>query len=176
MQDPARPAEAPTRESNDVVASLPPVESLTIESDFSPFFQPKVPEELRRKAVKKLFADPHFNVMDGLDTYIDDYSKPDPILPGMLRQINHAYELLGFGDEDRKAAAEACRPGERPAPDLIRGRDPSAGGRGTSTEQVGGQANMGPGFRRDDSMEPSAAVPLEPASNSGTPDTASRND
>ena len=29
--------------------------------------------------MKKLFSDPHFNVMDGLDTYIDDYGKPDPI-------------------------------------------------------------------------------------------------
>ena len=31
--------------------------------------------------MKKLFSDPHFNVMDGLDTYIDDYGKPDPIPP-----------------------------------------------------------------------------------------------
>ena len=31
--------------------------------------------------MKKLFADPHYNVMDGLDVYIDDYSKPDPIPP-----------------------------------------------------------------------------------------------
>ena len=29
--------------------------------------------------MKKLFSDPHFNVMDGLDTYIDDYGKPDPL-------------------------------------------------------------------------------------------------
>ena len=30
-------------------------------------------------AMKKLFTDPHFNVMDGLDIYIDDYRKPDPL-------------------------------------------------------------------------------------------------
>jgi hypothetical protein len=44
-----------------------------------------VAPEVKNAAIKKLFADPHFNVMDGLDTYIDDYSKPDPIPPEMLR-------------------------------------------------------------------------------------------
>src|SRR6185295_8282850 len=73
---------------------LPPIESLTIESDYSPFFRQDVSEELRRAAVKKLFADPHFNVMDGLDTYIDDYSKPDPIPPAMLAALNQARGFL----------------------------------------------------------------------------------
>jgi hypothetical protein len=37
--------------------------------------------------LKQLFRDPHFNVMDGLDVYIDDYSKPDPIDPDIVRQM-----------------------------------------------------------------------------------------
>jgi hypothetical protein len=40
-----------------------------------------VAPEVKNAAFKKLFADPHFNVMDGLDIYIDDYSKPDPLPP-----------------------------------------------------------------------------------------------
>jgi hypothetical protein len=84
------PAAAQPPARDEVVAALPPVESLTIDSDYSAFFQPKVPESLRRAAVKKLFADPRFNVMDGLDTYIDDYTKPDPIPEAMLRSLNHA--------------------------------------------------------------------------------------
>ena len=40
-----------------------------------------VAPDVKNAAMKKLFADPHFNVMDGMDTYIDDYSKPDPIPP-----------------------------------------------------------------------------------------------
>jgi hypothetical protein len=36
---------------------------------------------VRNAALKKLFTDPHFNVMDGLDVYIDDYGKPDPCRP-----------------------------------------------------------------------------------------------
>jgi hypothetical protein len=66
---------------------LPPVESLTIDSDFTAFLQPKVDETLKRQALKQLFRDPHFNVMDGLDVYIDDYSIPDPISPEIVRQL-----------------------------------------------------------------------------------------
>ena len=68
-------------------AELPAVETLSFESDFSAFLQPKVEESLRRQALKKLFADPRFNVMDGLDVYIDDYGKPDPISPELVRQL-----------------------------------------------------------------------------------------
>lgn len=67
--------------------ALPPVESLTFESDFTAFLQPKVDEVLKRQALKQLFRDPRFNVMDGLDVYIDDYSKPDPISPDIVRQL-----------------------------------------------------------------------------------------
>ncbi len=59
--------------------ALPAIESLTAESDFAAFMQPKVPEALRRQALKKMFSNPHFNVMDGLDIYIDDYSVGTPI-------------------------------------------------------------------------------------------------
>jgi hypothetical protein len=69
------------------VVDLPPVETLTIDSDFAPFFQPKVGETLKRQALKQLFRDPHFNVMDGLDTYIGDYSIPDPISADVVRQM-----------------------------------------------------------------------------------------
>ncbi|MEO8304169.1 MAG: DUF3306 domain-containing protein [Betaproteobacteria bacterium] len=68
-------------------APLPPVESLTIDSDFTAFLEPKVDEGLRRQALRQLFRDPHFNVMDGLDTYIADYSIPDPISPEIVRQL-----------------------------------------------------------------------------------------
>jgi hypothetical protein len=67
--------------------ALPPVESLTGDSDFSAFMQPQVDEALKRRALKQLFRDPHFNVMDGLDVYIDDYSKPDPISPEIVREM-----------------------------------------------------------------------------------------
>src|SRR5207248_11102920 len=73
---------------------LPPVESLTFDSDFTAFLRPEVDEALKRKALKKLLHDPRFNVMDGLDVYIDDYSKPDPIEPEVVRQLMQARYLF----------------------------------------------------------------------------------
>jgi hypothetical protein len=67
---------------------LPPVESLCFESDFTAFMKPEVDGILRRQALKTLFQDPRFNVMDGLDVYIDDYSKPDPLPAGWLERMN----------------------------------------------------------------------------------------
>jgi hypothetical protein len=37
--------------------------------------------------------------MDGLDTYIDDYSKPDPLPASMARQLASAKFLKLFDDE-----------------------------------------------------------------------------
>ena len=58
------------------------------------FLQPKVDESLKRQALRKLFADPRFNVMDGLDVYIDDYSKFEPIPPELVAQLNQAKFLF----------------------------------------------------------------------------------
>ena len=73
--------------------ALPPVESLTSESDFAPFMRPDVDAGLRRQALKTLFGDPRFNVMDGLDVYIDDYSKPDPLPAGWLEKMEQVARL-----------------------------------------------------------------------------------
>ncbi len=84
---------------------LPPVETLKgLVSEYREFLRPGVDEKLRRAALGKLFRDPHFNVMDGLDVYIDDYSKPDPIPDAMLKTLAHAKGLLF--DEEKEAAAE----------------------------------------------------------------------
>lgn len=55
--------------------------------DFSAFMKPDVDPAVQQAALKKMFTDPHFNVMDGLDIYIDDYSKPDPLPQGMLERM-----------------------------------------------------------------------------------------
>ncbi|MZR46457.1 DUF3306 domain-containing protein, partial [Escherichia coli] len=49
--------------------TLEDASKLTPSDDFSPFVAHGVDEAVKRAALKKLFADPHFNVMDGLDTY-----------------------------------------------------------------------------------------------------------
>ncbi len=82
--------------------SLDEVKLLTKDSDYKPFMASDVGPEVRNAAMKKLFADPHFNVMDGLDIYIDDYSKSDPIPESMLRQMVGAKFLNLFDDDDTK--------------------------------------------------------------------------
>lgn len=82
---------------------LPPVESLTPESDFTPFMKAEVEPGIRRQALKTLFQDPRFNVMDGLDVYIDDYSKPDPLPEGWLEKMNQVARLGEYRDPEEKA-------------------------------------------------------------------------
>jgi hypothetical protein len=91
--------------------TLADVALLTRESDYTRFVAPGVGEDVKRAAMKKLFADPHFNVMDGLDTYIEDFGKPDPLPASWLRQMVQSKALGLFDDEDdetARAAAEAA--------------------------------------------------------------------
>ncbi|MFD0667775.1 DUF3306 domain-containing protein [Ramlibacter sp. MAHUQ-53] len=110
----AVPAAVPGAESRAEAAPAPPptlddVASLTPESDFTRFVAADVTPEVKNAAMKKLFADPHFNVMDGLDIYIDDYGKPDPIPTRMLESLASA-EFLGLFREDNRGEGEAAAP------------------------------------------------------------------
>ncbi len=90
------PASTPTAHvpAAPVAPELPPLESLSFDSDFAQFMQPSVDESLKREALRKLFNDPRFNVMDGLDVYIDDYTKFVPMTPEIVAQLNHAKFLF----------------------------------------------------------------------------------
>jgi Protein of unknown function (DUF3306) len=56
-------------------AELPPLDSLTKDSDFSVFMRPGVPESARSAALKKLWrSDPVFANLDGLIEYGDDFA------------------------------------------------------------------------------------------------------
>lgn len=103
-------------------ADLPAVESLTPDSDFTPFMKPEVDARLRNQALKTLFRDPGFNVMDRLDTYIDDYSKSDPIPEAMLRQLNQAKALFLFDDEKDKATPASAETAAEPAVTAVAGQ------------------------------------------------------
>ena len=92
--------------------TLDDVDTLTAESDFRRFVGHDVDPTVKNAALKKLFTDPHYNVMDGLDTYIDDYGKPDPLPEGMLRQMVQS-QFLGLFDDEKKTdepAAESAAP------------------------------------------------------------------
>lgn len=102
-QDAAAQAKAPAaKPAADAPApTLPPIDSLTFESDFKDFMHAKVEESVKRAALKKLFADPRFNVIDFMDVYIDDYTNLESIPPDMLARLEHAKSTL-FGREEQQ--------------------------------------------------------------------------
>jgi Protein of unknown function (DUF3306) len=110
------PAEAAPRQPEPPPLTLDDVAALTTTSDYAPFVARTTAPEVKNAALKKLFSDPQFNVMDGLDTYIDDYNKPDPLPAGMLRQMVQS-QLLGlFADEDKPPQPQHAPPEPLPPP------------------------------------------------------------
>ncbi|WP_019451706.1 DUF3306 domain-containing protein [Cupriavidus sp. BIS7] len=91
---PAQEPVAPAAESLPL-PTLADVAQLRPGDNIARFVAQGVDESVKRAALKTLFADPHFNVMDGLDTYIDDYTKPDPIPLDVLRKLTQS-ETLGL--------------------------------------------------------------------------------
>jgi len=97
--------EVPIEKAEEPAPVLPPVESLTPEAELSGFMHPKVKEELRRLALKKLFSDPHFNLPDPFEAYSGDWTGGEPISPELLATLNQARSVL-FTEEQKKAADE----------------------------------------------------------------------
>jgi hypothetical protein len=93
---PAAHAEGPVSQPS---LTLADTQQLTPESDYTGFMARGVAPDVKNAAMKKLFTDPHFNVMDRMDIYIDDYSLPDPLPLAMLRQMTSAKTLKLFDDE-----------------------------------------------------------------------------
>jgi hypothetical protein len=109
----AQVAEQPKPAAEPPSASLPALDSLNFESDFKAFLRAKIDEGVKRAALKKLFSDPRFNVMDGLDVYIDDYTKGEVLSPELVAALEHAKStLLGPKQEDQKTQGE--KPAEKP--------------------------------------------------------------
>jgi hypothetical protein len=109
--------------------SMADVALLTRDSDYTRYLGSTVRPEVRNAALKQLFTDPHFNVMDGLDTYIGDYNTPDPLPAGMLRQMVQS-QLLGLFDDDvetqaQKAAGPAVTTPAAPFPVATPTADPT---------------------------------------------------
>jgi hypothetical protein len=125
-------ASAPAKEET-LPPTLEDAESIDrFAPDFSAFMQPNVDPAVQQAAMKKLFSDPHFNIMDRLDIYIDDYSIPDPIPMEMLKRMVQS-ESLGlfrkFEDgpgakvlaesEEKKAVEPEQAAAAEPIPDEI---------------------------------------------------------
>ena len=105
--------------------TLEDIAALGPDADFSAFVSQGVDKNVQRLAMKKLFSDPHFSVLDGLDVYIDDYTRADPIPAAVLASLDHAKSVFarildndtpkkGEGDAGPAAGASPDAP---PPPD-----------------------------------------------------------
>ena len=95
-----------TESQEDKAPELPPLDKLTPQSEFSGFMHPKVGDALRRAALKKLFADPHFNLPDPYEAYSGDWTVGEAIPDEMLATLNQARTLLFSEDEKKKKDEE----------------------------------------------------------------------
>ncbi len=100
----------PAHGEQPALPTMADVQGLTPSSDFQAFMREGVPGEVRNAAMKKLFTDPHFNVMDGLDIYIGDYNTPDPLPAGMLEKMVGAELLNLFPKKAKDLPAEVAEP------------------------------------------------------------------
>ena len=117
---------SPAPQENTSTQTPPPVTLEDVEKidrfapDFSAFMKPDVDPAVQQAALKKMFSDPHFNVMDGLDIYIDDYSKPDPLPQGMLERMAQSDMLNLFrkkSDVVAEQLVDAKQTGSAPDPE-----------------------------------------------------------
>jgi len=114
LQSVQQPLAAPAAAAERPAPTLEDVALLTPESDYAAFVAGGVDPAVRRLALKKLFADPNFAVMDGLDIYISDYTKASPLTDAMLASLKHAPNVLdrlfGKNDEPDEAAGDDTPP------------------------------------------------------------------
>jgi uncharacterized protein DUF3306 len=110
---PAASEAAPGAPSAEPVPELPAIDSLTAESDFTPFMQPGVPEALRNAALQKLWrSDPLLANLDGLVEYGDDFAADFNAGAAVVT----AYRVLQGMPEGSEPPPEPAAP--QPEPDV----------------------------------------------------------
>ncbi|MEI6158762.1 MAG: DUF3306 domain-containing protein [Roseococcus sp.] len=133
-QEPAPLVEAPPPEPEFDLASLPPIETLDVSSDFSLFLKPGVPQALRTAALRKAWvADPLIrDYMSPLD-YAWDFNTPGGLPYGFSNVLAETGEALrklisqAIGEiepEEEKTEAIALAEAEPTALEGITAEDP----------------------------------------------------
>jgi len=112
----AQPPADPTPATQQPAAAPPPIEHLTPESDFRAFMDRRTDAATRNQALKKLFADPRFNVIDDLDIDIDDYSKLETLSEEVAAKLVHARRALLGTDAEPPAPPQGGPAESEPGP------------------------------------------------------------
>lgn len=116
---PPAPGRAPDAEPEIDLASLPPVESLTAESDITVFLRKGVPAALRNAALRRIWSlDPAIRDFIGPADYAWDWNTPGAT-PGYAAEIASGPDVEALADRILGLAREPSRPKAQAA------RDPS---------------------------------------------------
>ncbi len=84
---------------------MPDIDSIEDDTPVAEFLSPGVSDELRRKALRKLFHSPKFNVRDGLDDFDDDYTHFAKLGDIVTADMKHRMELEAERQRERELAA-----------------------------------------------------------------------
>jgi hypothetical protein len=95
---------------------MPPVETLTAESDFSQFLAEGVSDVLRRAALRKLFHLPEFNILDGLNDYDEDYTTFEKLGDLMTYQKRRLLAREQAVEKETDSALDSAGSGEATTP------------------------------------------------------------
>jgi len=117
-------------------ADMPPLESLTEDSDYTPFLSPGVSDGLRRLALRKLFSQRTFNVTDGLNDYDGDYTQ----FTGLGKVVTREMRRVLQRELESRLASEQPQPED---PTASQAEDSAAGaiaagdaGGGSGTDEM----------------------------------------
>ncbi|NKB76778.1 MAG: DUF3306 domain-containing protein [Gammaproteobacteria bacterium] len=88
---------------------MPEISSLNEDSDYSGFMSSGVSEELRKLALRKLFAGVGFNVRDGLDDYDDDFRNFAALGDIITSDMKHQQELAEEREKEEARKEEESR-------------------------------------------------------------------
>ena len=91
LEEKAKPGDSETGDlvaeepsEDEIVARLPDIDSLDESADFTVFLQKGVPEDLRRRALRRLWRlNPVFANLDGLAEYDEDFNTTTTLLEGV---------------------------------------------------------------------------------------------
>lgn len=143
--------EAPATASR---AALPSLDSLTEDSDFGAFMAAGVSPELRRQALRKMFRNPKYHVVDPLDPFRADFSAFTALGGTITSDMKyHAERLLREQLEKATAAEEGddavpadgaqAEPGGQAAADAPAPDDVTAGDDATTGVEDGDERREG---------------------------------
>lgn len=107
-----------TEEEAAYMETLPPLDELNPESDFSGYMDKRVPEFLRRQALRKLWlSDPAFGFIDGMHEYGEDYSMMAQLAAGASAYRPNEGGYAWRDDPKRPETEETTENGEAQAAD-----------------------------------------------------------